>query len=53
MGCNCGGNKNAKEDHIYTDEKGKQYTYTSVYEAKAHKIRNKGLGSVRTVARKV
>jgi hypothetical protein len=49
MGCNCGGNKNAKVRYVYTDPKGRQTSYNSEYEAKAAKIRNAGEGSIRTV----
>ena len=47
MGCGCGG-KNAKVNYIYTDPKGAQKTYNTEVEAKAAKIRNGNLGSIRT-----
>jgi hypothetical protein len=49
MACNCGGASNqSKQVHIYTDEKGKQTSYQSLVQAQAARVRNKGLGSVRT-----
>lgn len=48
MGCNCG-NKNAKYNYVYTDSKGKQTTYNTEIEAKAAKIRDANVGSIRQV----
>ena len=48
MGCNCGKASNAKETHVYTDEKGKQTSYPTLTQAKAAKVRNGNRGSVRT-----
>lgn len=51
MPCNCGGNKAAKQQFIFTDANGRQWTYNTEIEAKAAQVRSNGSGNIRVATK--
>lgn len=51
MPCNCGGNKAAAKQFIFTDGNGRQWTYNTEIEAKAAQVRASGAGNIRAVSK--
>jgi hypothetical protein len=51
MPSNCGGNKTAAKQFVYTDGNGRQWTYNTEIEAMAAKVRDSNRGNIRTVTK--